>query len=359
MAKTKSKASPPRARRWVKRIFLFFLGFVIGFHLYAIALKWVPVPGTILMIQRGVSGEDVRRNAKGLEDISPHLVRAVIAAEDTGFCTHKGVDGEAIKKALDERAAGKKLRGASTITQQTAKNVFFWNGGGLARKGGEAWMATVIDTVWGKRRVMEVYLNVAEWGDGIFGAEAAAQARFGKSAAALTEREAALLAAVLPSPNKWRLDPAGPYVNKRAGTLQARMRTVRAQGLDACVLEAGADGVRPAPPKPVVKKAVPAPVPESEQPEAPMVDLPIDDATPTAVDAETGDALDAVLDAADDALDELSSPMPEPLSEPAPEPMPEMGPEFLEQNGYVLDTPEPEPEPTPSGQPLELRPVEP
>ncbi len=324
MAKAEVGEDPHRSRRWIKRGLLFVFGFVAGIHLYAFALKWAPVPGTVLMVQRGFAGDDVRRTGRGLDKISPHLVRAVIAAEDTGFCEHKGVDGDAIKKALDERAAGKKLRGASTITQQTAKNVFFWNGGGLIRKGGEAWMATVVDTIWGKRRVMEVYLNVAEWGDGIFGAEAAAQARFGKSAAELTEREAALLAAVLPSPNKWRVDPPGPYVNKRAGTLQARMRTVRAQGLDLCVLAKDAEGVRTAPPKPVAADPKPADVKPSE----PLVQMPdtslpsVEDVAEPKTEPVVDDALDAVLDAAEEAFDEL------PPTE-----------RILESNGYVV-TPE-------------------
>ena len=160
----------------------------------------------------------------------------MIAAEDAQFCAHEGIDVAAIQKALEERADGQGLRGASTITQQTAKNAFLWNGGGLARKGAEAWFATLIDFAWGKRRVMEHYLNLAEWGDGLFGAEAAAQARFSKSARDLSMREAALLAAVLPSPNKWRVDPPGPYVRKRTGTLQARMRVVAGEGLAVCVL---------------------------------------------------------------------------------------------------------------------------
>jgi len=212
---------------------------LIGFlmiHAYALVLKFVRAPASILMAQRAIEGETVRRDWIPIEDISPNLVRAVIAAEDTAFCQHEGIDIEAIAKALQERDRGQGLRGASTITQQTAKNVFLWNGGGFVRKLPEAWMATFIDFAWGKRRVMEAYLNIAEWGDGVFGAEAAARARFGKSAADLTAREAALLAAVLPSPNKWRLDPPGPYVRKQAGTLQARMRTVERDGLAACVI---------------------------------------------------------------------------------------------------------------------------
>ncbi|MEO1641768.1 MAG: monofunctional biosynthetic peptidoglycan transglycosylase [Pseudomonadota bacterium] len=210
-------------------------GVFVTVHVYALILFFAPVPGTANMAIRAIEGEAIRRDWEPIERISPHLVRAVIAAEDSRFCAHDGIDFEALSEAIGERSTGR-VRGASTITQQTAKNVFFWNGGGLPRKAGEAWMATFIDTFWGKSRVMEVYLNVAEWGDGIFGAEAAAQVRFGKSAADLTEREAALLAAVLPSPNRYRVDPPGPYVQRQAGTYQARMRVVANEGLADCVL---------------------------------------------------------------------------------------------------------------------------
>ncbi len=214
----------------------FSAGLFVTVHVYALVLFFAPVPATVTMAQRALQGQAIIRRWTPIEQISPHLVRAIIAAEDTRFCLHKGVDVEAVQKALNEYQTTGRLRGASTITQQTAKNVFLWNGGGLARKAPEAWMATFIDAYWGKRRVMEVYLNVAEWGDGVFGAEAAARVRFGKSAAKLSEREAALLAAVLPSPHKWRLDPPGPYVSKRASTLQARMHNVTRDGLDTCVL---------------------------------------------------------------------------------------------------------------------------
>ena len=222
--------------RGVRFTLRFLGGAFIGLHLYALVLTLMPAPGTILMVQRMAEGETIRRQWVGLEEVSSHLVRAVIAAEDSGFCDHHGVDPDAISQAIEEYRAGKGLRGASTITQQTAKNLFLWNGGGLVRKGGEAWMAVFIDFAWSKRRVMEHYLNVAEWGDGLFGAEAAAQVRFGKPASDLTVREAALLAAVLPSPNKWRVDPPGPYVRQRAFTLEARMRVVAGEGLDTCVL---------------------------------------------------------------------------------------------------------------------------
>ena len=208
----------------------------IAVHLWALGYRVIPVRGTLNMMDRP-AGTALQRDWVPLERIAPELVHAVIAAEDARFCRHGGIDFELIRGVLDERAKGSR-RGGSTITQQTAKNVFFWNGGGWARKAGEAWMALLIDDIWGKRRVMEVYLNVAEWGDGIYGAEAASRARFGKAASELSAREAALLAAVLPSPNRWRVDPPGPYVRERAGTLQGRAATVRAEGLAGCVLGA-------------------------------------------------------------------------------------------------------------------------
>lgn len=309
----------------------FVLGLFVGVHVYALVLKAAPVPGTILMAERAIGGEQIRRNLVSIDDISPNLVLAVIAAEDTRFCQHTGLDRDAIEKAIDEYKRGKGLRGASTITQQTAKNVFLWNGGGFARKGAEAWFATFIDGIWGKRRVMEAYLNVAEWGDGIFGAEAAAQARFGKSAADLTEREAALLASVLPSPNKWRLDPPGPYVSQRAGTLQARMRVVRSEGLASCVLDEQAvrrsAPKQPATPEPSAPKAAqpetPAarpnlpglpPAPEEGPEEGPEA-LPQEDAV-----TESSDEFDSFLQDAQDRFGQETTPPAE-----APEPEPDAG----------------------------------
>lgn len=230
--------TPVNIGRWLWRAVKVLAGVFVAFHIYALVLLFVPAPGTANMAGRVLQGTPVYHTWVPIEEISPHLVRAVIAAEDTKFCDHGGFDMEAIQDALDERERRGRLRGASTLTQQTAKNVFFWNGGGLARKAGETWMAILIDGVWGKERVLEVYLNVAEWGDGLYGAEAASYGRFGKPASELSAFEAARLAAVLPSPNKWRVRPAGPYVRKRTATIQARMGVVRRDGLDACVLGA-------------------------------------------------------------------------------------------------------------------------
>jgi monofunctional biosynthetic peptidoglycan transglycosylase len=202
----------------------------------AIVYRFAPPPGTWTMLQRKLSGDVIIHPWTPLKEISPHLVRAVIAAEDSRFCVHKGIDVEAVEKAMTSNKNGGKRRGGSTITQQTAKNVFLWQGGGWVRKGFEAYFTVVAERIWGKRRTMELYLNVAEWGNGYFGAEAAARGRFGKSASDLSKQEAALLAAVLPSPNKWRAVNPGPYVRLRAATIRKRMDVVRNEGLDQCVL---------------------------------------------------------------------------------------------------------------------------
>jgi monofunctional biosynthetic peptidoglycan transglycosylase len=209
--------------------------FIIGSTLWVGAYRFIGPPGTFTMLERKLSGDVIIHPWTPLERISPNLVRAVLAGEDSRFCLHDGLDFVEIEKAVAEAERGGRRRGASTISQQTAKNAFLWNGGGWLRKGAEAWFTVVMEAFWPKRRVMEVYLNVAEWGNGYFGAEAAARARFKKSAKDLTPYEAALLAAVLPSPNKWRADNPGPYVRGRASMLRGRMEQVRRDGLDACI----------------------------------------------------------------------------------------------------------------------------
>lgn len=226
----------PRIRKAMRRLFLALCLLFLTLHAVGLAYRFVPIPITANMMLRP-SGTDLRYEWTPIEALSPHLVHAVMAAEDSLFCAHDGIDFTAVQNAIADNKTGQARRGGSTISQQTAKNVFLWNGGGYVRKAGEAWAALFIDAVWGKRRVMEVYLNVAEWGDGIYGAEAAARIRFGKHAADLSAREAALLAAVLPSPNKWRVDPPSAFVSRRASTLSQRARIVANDRLSACVLE--------------------------------------------------------------------------------------------------------------------------
>ena len=198
--------------------------------------RFAPVPLTRLMIREGLAGHGLDYRWKPLGDISPNLVVSAIAAEDARFCSHGGFDLKAIETALKDNESGRRMRGGSTISQQTAKNVFLWPGRDWVRKGLEAGYTVLIETGWGKRRIMEVYLNVAEMGPGIFGAEAAARHWFGKSAADLTPREAARIAAILPSPRRYNAGTPGPYVRRRAARIQASARVVRNDGLAACVL---------------------------------------------------------------------------------------------------------------------------
>ena len=198
--------------------------------------RFIGPPTTFLMVSRAIGGEGLSYRWRSLDDISPRLVQAVIASEDSTFCAHRGFDMKAIERALKSNERGGRIRGGSTISQQTAKNAFLWPGRDWIRKGLEAGYTLAIETVWGKRRIMEVYLNVAEWAPGVYGAEAAARHWFGKSAAELSPREAARLAAILPSPRRYNASSPGPYVRRRAARIQAAMGTVREQGLATCVL---------------------------------------------------------------------------------------------------------------------------
>lgn len=202
--------------------------------------RFVPPLFTILMVKQAVAGHGMDYRWRSLDHISPRLVEAVIAAEDARFCQHHGFDVEAIQKAMEaneraEQRGSDKRRGASTISQQTAKNVFLWPSRDWVRKGLEVGYTGLIELVWGKRRIMEMYLNVAEWAPGVYGAEAASQHWFDKSADQLTTREAARLAAILPSPRRYKAASPGPYVRRRASRIQAAMGTVREAGLDRCV----------------------------------------------------------------------------------------------------------------------------
>ena len=231
---TDAPLRPKKRRRPILTALLVLAALPIGgilIHAFA------PPPLTILMAREFLAGHGLDYRWRSLDQISPNLVTAAIAAEDARFCSHGGFDLEAIEKALEENERGRKIRGGSTISQQTAKNVFLWPGRDWVRKGFEAGYTLMIETVWSKRRIMEVYLNVAEMGPGVFGAEAAARHWFDKSAADLTPREAARIAAILPSPRRYNAAAPGPYVRRRASSVQANARVVRNEGLASCVLD--------------------------------------------------------------------------------------------------------------------------
>lgn len=222
-----------RPKRW-RRIFWRTLAVVlIAPAALTLLFALVPVPLTPLMLIRSLSGAPIENDWVPLARISRDLQRSVIAAEDMNFCNHFGFEPEALEKAWDSYQRGGKLRGGSTITMQTAKNVFLWPGRNFIRKGLEAWLTLYLEALWSKPRTLEVYLNVVEWGPGVYGAEAAAQHHFKKSAATLTAYEAALLASVLPSPQRWSASKPGPYVRTRAETIQ--YRAARLGSFGACI----------------------------------------------------------------------------------------------------------------------------
>lgn len=204
---------------------------VLGPFVGAGCVRVVQPPVTMVQLARAVqrlaSGARPvwpERRVVAREALAPALRRAVLAAEDARFYEHRGFDFVEIEKALDRRARGGRLRGASTITQQVAKNLFLWEGRSYVRKGLEAWCTVALEAVVPKDRILDLYLNLAEWGDGTFGADAAAQRWFGTTARALSTDQAARLAAVLPAPRRWR--PDGAVATRRAAFIRARMRAV-------------------------------------------------------------------------------------------------------------------------------------
>jgi monofunctional biosynthetic peptidoglycan transglycosylase len=196
--------------------------------------RFVAPPVTPLMLIRAAAGAPMERDWVPFARIAPALPRAVIAAEDARFCGHHGFDWVEIDKAYQDWREGEKLRGASTISQQLARNLLLWPGGGYLRKGAEAYVTVLVEALLSKERILELYLNLVEWGPGVYGAEAAARAHFGRHAAQLSPREAALLAAVLPDPRQWRPEHPTPYLEERAATILARMPEVAVPSAKGC-----------------------------------------------------------------------------------------------------------------------------
>jgi monofunctional biosynthetic peptidoglycan transglycosylase len=212
------------------------------------------------------------------------MVRASIAAEDSKFCSHHGFDVEAIENAMIRNASGGRIRGGSTISQQTAKNTFLWNGGGYPRKAAEAWFTFLIEHLWGKRRIMEVYLNLAETGVGTYGVNAGSQRYFGHDASAMSSIEAARIAAIYPLPKKrGAIAPKG-FTRRYGNTIAARIAIVANNGLDACIYKGAAAPVNRAPPA-VTKQARPEPGEEYESSRPlPPIENAVSETSPTAAE---------------------------------------------------------------------------
>jgi monofunctional biosynthetic peptidoglycan transglycosylase len=261
----KRKRTVSWPRRIVGWIFKLILAFLVISVLWVLAYRFVNPPITFTMIGDIVAGRGAHKQWMPIDKIDRDMVRAAIAAEDSKFCSHHGFDFQAIENAMQRNASGGRIRGGSTISQQTAKNAFLWQNGGYFRKGLEAWFTFLIEHLWGKQRIMEVYLNLDETGIGTYGVNAGSERYFGHDASAMTPTEAARLAAVFPLPKeRGAIAPKG-FTRRYGNTIAARIPIVARDGLDACVYKGITPPAKKAPP-PVAKKARPVPGAEYESP---------------------------------------------------------------------------------------------
>ena len=289
MAKRKTGTIPAfrrkRQRGWPARIAIGLVRIVLACILisvlWVLLYRFVPPPITATMAGDLVAGRGVKKDWMSIGDIDRDMVRAAIAAEDSKFCSHNGFDIDAIEQAMQRNASGGRIRGGSTISQQTAKNAFLWQGGGYVRKGVEAWFTVLIEAMWPKRRIMEVYLNLAETGIGTYGVNAGSQRYYGHDASAMSRTEAARIAAILPLPKKrGAIAPKG-FTRRYGGSIAARIGVVARDGLDACVYRGAAAPVDKTPPPSKKPAKLPgeeyetaAPPPPAEDVDSPPVEAP-------------------------------------------------------------------------------------
>jgi monofunctional biosynthetic peptidoglycan transglycosylase len=220
----KSKGFVRKLWRFIKKVFIILF---IAQLIYIILLKWIDPPITITQLSSWLSGHGLKRDYVGRNFISPQAKLAVIASEDQLFPDHNGFDFKSIEKAMKHNQKSRSMHGASTISQQVAKNVFLWQGRSWIRKGLEVYFTFMIEKIWGKKRILEVYLNVVEMGPGIFGIEKAAQKNFNKHANNLSRQEAALIAASLPNPRRYSVNPVSRYVAIRSGWVLRQMNNLQ------------------------------------------------------------------------------------------------------------------------------------
>ncbi len=229
---TVKTVSHRRRSRWIMIPIKILFGFIALSLLMVAIYRFVPPPVTLTML---FDPNGITKDWTPLDDIDPDMARAAIAGEDGKFCSHHGFDVDAIAKAAIHNASGGRIRGGSTISQQTAKNVFLWQGGGFVRKGLEAWFTVLIEAMWGKKRIMEVYLNVAETGIGTYGVQAGAIRYFHHGAGKLSKAEAGRIAAVLPLPKKRAAVAPSGFTRRYGNTIAARIGVVQREGLDGCL----------------------------------------------------------------------------------------------------------------------------
>jgi monofunctional biosynthetic peptidoglycan transglycosylase len=268
--RSSGRSFPARALLFVIKL---VLALILLSVLWVVVYRFINPPITATMIGDVVAGRGATREWMGIDRIDRDMVRAAIGAEDSKFCRHNGFDVEAIENALKRNASGGRIRGGSTISQQTAKNAFLWQGGGYARKGLEAWFTFLIENIWGKRRIMEVYLNVAETGIGTYGVNAGAERYYGHDASAMNRQEAARIAAILPLPKqRGAVAPKG-FTRRYGNSIAARVGVVARDGLDGCVYAGATAPVDRAPPPATSPKRLPGEEYESARPLPPLQEV--------------------------------------------------------------------------------------
>jgi monofunctional biosynthetic peptidoglycan transglycosylase len=290
---------------WIVKLVLIFL---VGSVLWVLAYHFVNPPITATMLGDLLAGRGATRDWMSIKQIDRDMVRAAIAGEDSKFCGHNGFDFEAIEDAMQRNASGGRIRGGSTISQQTAKNAFLWQGGGYVRKGLEAWFTVLEEALWPKQRIMEVYLNLAETGIGTYGVNAGSQRYFGHDASAMSATEAARIAAVLPLPKKRGAVAPKGFTRRYGGTIAARIGVVGRDGLDACVYQGIVPPRNQSPPPSKAPSKLPGEEYETAQPLPPLENaveaLPPDEELPVAPEQNAAS---------------VTVPVPEaPVSEPPP-----------------------------------------
>lgn len=311
-----------RKRSVVGRILSFFVKLVLAFVLisvlWVLAYRFINPPITATMLGDIFAGRGATREWMDIEEIDRDMVRAVIAAEDSKFCQHDGFDLQAIETAMQENASGGRIRGGSTISQQTAKNAFLWQGGGYFRKGLEAWFTLLMEAMWDKSRIMEVYLNIAETGIGTYGVNAGAQRYFNHDAGAMSRQEAARIAAVLPLPkSRGAVAPKG-FTRRYGNTISARIGVVARDGLDSCIYRDIAPPEDRAPPPSRAPQELPGEEYETEQAPQPTLEEAIEDLPPAEQQSGPGNQVAPEQQPAPPAAPDIPDTAPPPAEAPPP-----------------------------------------
>ena len=328
MAKRSTSSIPAFKRKrkgrgffgWLIRI---VIGLILFSILWVLAYRFVPPPVTATMLGDLFAGRGINKDWMSLDEMDRDMVRAAIGAEDGKFCQHHGFDWDAIQDAAKRNASGGRIRGGSTISQQAAKNAFLWQGGGYARKAAEAYFTFLIENLWGKRRIMEVYLNVAETGIGTYGANAGSQRYFGHDASAMSATEAARIAAVLPLPKKrGAIAPKG-FTRRYGNTIAARIGQVRRDGLDACIYSGATAPRDKTPPPSKAPRELPGEEYETATPPPPEPSVDETDIN-ALVPAEKVTPEEPAVEQPQPAPETADQPLPPPAQEPETEtPLPQ------------------------------------